>query len=83
MEISVREVGYKNDLFDLTIESGSARITETCNLKELQTIAKEILEDAVFSGLWGSEFVGKLIEMGVITHEQVLEYAKDSEEEEE
>lgn len=79
MELSVREIGYNNDLFDITLESGSVKVTETCNLKELETIAKDILEDAVFRGLWGSEFVGKLIEMDIITHEQVVEYAKDSE----
>lgn len=80
MNFSVREIGYSNDLWDVTINSGSATITECCYGDELTTIAREILQDVVLRDCcWGYETIQKLIALDIISHEQVLQYVKDNE----
>lgn len=81
MEIKVtrhRGLGHATN-YDLKVLYGGATIqTDWLSEKEVYDLAVSFLEDTFLDNCWQSEVVGKLIEAGIITHEQILEYVEES-----
>lgn len=53
-------------------------IQEDFGEEEVNNLVVCLIEDTILHNCWQSEVVGKLIEAGIITHEQILEYVAES-----
>lgn len=74
--------GKDHKHFDITVSGNGFQIYDTLEPKEAYQLAVEFLEDTLLDNCRQSEeVVGKLIEAGIITHEQILEYVAESGEE--
>lgn len=81
MEIKVtrhRGLGHTTNYDIKVVHEGATIQTDWLSEKEVGDLAVSFLEDTLLDNCWQSEVVGKLIEAGVITHEQILEYVAES-----
>jgi len=80
MEIKVKSYSWSDDI-TVIVECDNVKLNEEMSKKEASELAVSFLEDTLLDNCWQSEVIGKLIEVGIITHEQILEYVEESGEE--
>jgi len=73
--------GTYHQLYKLAVTVDHGYVVEELAREEAENLVVGLVEDILLDDCWKSEVIGKLIEAGIITHEQILEYVEESGEE--
>lgn len=74
--------GTYHHTVDLKFIGDFGYIQEDFGEEEVKNLVVSLVEDTILYKCYPCEVVGKLIEAGIITHEQILEYVAESGDEE-
>lgn len=78
MNIDVRRWGYNTDYYDITINSENTKVVETgFDQEQVDKIATSFLNDTLLAPLGTWEVVDKLVEVGILSEEQINSWVKE------
>lgn len=70
--------GEYHKLFYLRVSSGNATIEEDIDEKDVVSLVMGLLDETILSNHYHNQIVERLVEVGILTERQILEYAQDA-----